>query len=143
MPNHIQMEPRSSSGRPRSEPRNGPPALVMRMGASADNGNPCPLFTASPFVPGDSSYQRHAFPIRSALACSVPISCAQRSVLAYATFANRLTGGLSPRLSLSVPPEYPDLNFPCRRNSGRTSCTKSFNPVGTVAGNTLNPSAAH
>lgn len=45
---------------------------------------------------------------------------------AYAAPVNRLTGRLSPRLSLRVRPELADLNLPRRRNSGTTNSVNSL-----------------
>lgn len=61
---------------------------------------------------------------------------------AYACPRKRLSGRFKPRFSLSVWPEYRDLNLPRLRNSGTTRSIKSLRPFGTVAGNTMNPSAA-
>lgn len=65
-----------------------------------------------------------------------------RNYLITPARVNRLSGRLRPRFSLRVSPEYRDLNLPRRRNSGTTSSTKSLSPLGMIAGNTLNPSAA-
>lgn len=64
--------------------------------------------------------------------CKTALSaiCAQVSqsifeMSAYTSRVNRLTGRLSPRLSLRVRPELADLNLPRRRNSGTTNSVNS------------------